>query len=210
MAVRCAEEPRCFAVTAGIARQTREAFEDDGNGQVSPNVGGARECVMGVACAFFRLPLRDCQPGACQQRCRSVITGRVRNRLVGPTAGRDQISARYRVHRFEGSLHRRVLGHGTHIRPGLDRVPQRRNIPIGLCRKSQCRVAQGGSNPTQLGGALDGRGGGGPGRRRVTLARQHDAAAREANHLNETIVSGLGLGDQLAELCGGTDQITLK
>ena len=51
--------------------------------------------------------------------------------------------------------------------------------------------------------------GGGPGRRRVTLVRQHDAVAREANRLKDHIVSRLGLGHQLAELCGGTDQITL-
>jgi hypothetical protein len=70
-------------------------------------------------------------------------------------------------------------------------------------------VAHGRVDPTQLGGSLDGRVGRGPSRTRVTLAGQHDALAREAIHLKDPIVSGLGLGHQLAELCGGTGQITL-
>ena len=101
------------------------------------------------------------------------------------------------------------MGHGTQLRPGLARVARRRSIAGGQGRAGQRRVALGRGNPTQLGGGLDGRVGGGPGRRRVTLVRQHDAVAREANHLEEPIVSCLGLGHQLAELCGGTDQITL-
>ena len=110
---------------------------------------------------------------------------------------------------LKDALQRRVLGHGTQLRPGLDRVPRRRSIAGGQGRDGQRRVALGRGNPTQLGGGLDGRVGGGPGRRRVTLVRQHDAVAREANRLKEPIVSCLGLGHQLAELCGGTDQITL-
>ena len=47
----CAKEPRGFAVTAGVAGQTGEAFEDVGDEQVSLNVGGTRERVVGVAFA---------------------------------------------------------------------------------------------------------------------------------------------------------------
>ena len=38
-------------------------------------------------------------------------------------------------------------------------------------------------HPAQLGGGLDGRVGGGPGRSRVTLVRQREALAREASRL---------------------------
>jgi len=95
------------------------------------------------------------------------------------------------------------------VRPGLGRVLQRRSIPGGQGRESQRRVAGARVDPTQFGGGLDGRVGGGPGPTRVTLKRQHDALVREASCLKDPIVSCLGLGHQLAELCGGSDQITL-
>jgi hypothetical protein len=39
----CAEEPSCFAVTAGVHGQSAEEFQDVGNEQVRLDVGGDRE-----------------------------------------------------------------------------------------------------------------------------------------------------------------------
>ena len=62
----------------------------------------------------------------------------------------------------------------------------------------------------QRGGGLGGRVGGGPGRSDVTLVRQRDAPVREASRPPDLIVSCLGLSGDLAELCGGSSQITLE
>ena len=94
--------------------------------------------------------------------------------------------------------------------PGrLARVQRRRDIAGGQGRESQRRVRVARDNRTHLGGGLDGRVGGGPGRTRITLVRQHDAPDRETARLEESIVGGFGLGHQLGELCGGSGQIAL-
>ena len=56
-AVCRAEEPGRFAVTAGLAGQSGEAFEDVGDAQVRLDVGGTRQRVMGVALGLLRLTL---------------------------------------------------------------------------------------------------------------------------------------------------------
>ena len=52
MAVCRAEEPRGFAVTAGLAGQSGEAFEDVGDEQVRLDFGGTRERVVELTPAW--------------------------------------------------------------------------------------------------------------------------------------------------------------
>ena len=63
--------------------------------------------------------------------------------------------------------------------------------------------------PPSFAPRLEGRVGRGPGRGRVTLVCQCDALADEAGQPRDLIVSRLGLGGQLAELCDGSGQIAL-
>ena len=92
---RCrAEEPGRFAVTAGVAGQSGEAFQDVGDAQVRLDVGGTRERVVGVAFGLVRLTLRDRHAGTRGQRPHQRPAGRCRDGFVGPAPGRDQIPAR--------------------------------------------------------------------------------------------------------------------
>ena len=68
MACCRAEEPGGFAVTAGLAGQSGEAFEDVGDEQVRLDFGGTRERVVGVALSLLRLTLCDRHAGARGQR----------------------------------------------------------------------------------------------------------------------------------------------
>ena len=95
--------------------------------------------------------------------------------------------------------------------PGrLGRVLRRRSIAGGQGRYSQRPVGDARFKPAQLGGGLDGRVGGGPGRSGVTLVRQRDALAREAIRPPDLIVSCLGLVGHRGELCYRSGQITLQ
>ncbi len=169
--------------------------------QVRPDVGGAGERLMGVAFGRLRLTLRDRHPAAHGQRLRQVPAGRGRHRLVGPTAGRDQIPAGQRGPRTDDAPHRRSRGQDTHVLPGrLGRVQRCRSIAGGQGRGSQRRVGVARGLSAKLGGGLDGRVGGGPGRTRVTLPRQYDALAREAIRPPDLIVSCLSLNGHRAEI----------
>ena len=59
----------------------------------------------------------------------------------------------------------------------------------------------------KLRAALEGRVGGRPGRGRLTLVGQCHALTPEAGHPRDLVVSRLGLGGHLAELCDGSGQI---
>ena len=153
-----------------------EAFQDVGDGQVRLDFGGTRERVVGVALSLVWLTLCDRHAGARRQRVRQERARHCRYGVVGPAAGRDQIPARKRGLRTEDSLQPRRLGHGTHEWPArLGRVLRRRSIAGGQGRYSQHVVGGDRFKPAQLGSGLDGRVGGGPGRRVVTLVRQRDA-----------------------------------
>ena len=65
------------------------------------------------------------------------------------------------------------------------------------------------ASAARLGCGLQAGVGRGAGRIRLTLPRQHGALVREANRLEEPIVSGLGLGGHRTELCDGSSQIAL-
>ena len=52
-----AEQPGRFAVAAGVAGQSGEAFQDVGDEQVRLDLGGTRERVMGVALGLVWLTL---------------------------------------------------------------------------------------------------------------------------------------------------------
>ena len=94
--------------------------------------------------------------------------------------------------------------------PGrLGRVLRRRGIAGGQGRYSQRVVGGARFKPAKLGSGLDGRVGSGPGRSDVTLVRQRDAAAQEAIHPPDLIVSRLGLVGHRGELCYRSGQITL-
>ena len=199
----CAEEPGGFAVTAGLAGQHGEALEDVGDEQVSLDFAGTCERVVGVAFGLVRLTLRDRHPGARRQRHRQVTAGCRRDGVVGPAAGRDQIPARQRGLGTEARPAAAIWGKALSVRPGLG--ASRAVAASPAARAAQPTPSRPGPRQSaKLGGGLDGRVGGVPGRSRVTLVRQRGAVAREANRLKEPIVSCPGLGHQLAELCGGT------
>ena len=91
-----AEEAGRFAVTAGIAGQSAEAFQDVGDEQVRLGFGGTGERVMGVTLGLLWLTLCGRHPGARRQRVRQERAGRCRHGVFGPAAGRDQMPARQR------------------------------------------------------------------------------------------------------------------
>ncbi len=168
------------------------------------------ERVVGVAFGLVWLTLCDRHAGARGQRVRQERARRCRHRVVGPAAGRDQIPARQRGLRFEDAPRRRRLGRGTRVWPGrLGRVQRRRGIAGGQGRCSQRPVGEARFEPAQLGSGLDGRVGGGPGRRGVTLVCQRGALARELVRREDLIVSCLGLVGHRGELCYRFGQITL-
>ena len=182
MAVCRAEEAGRFAVTAGLAGQSGEAFQDVGDEQVRLEFGGTRERVVGVALGLFWLTLRDRHPGARRQRVRQERAGRCRHGVVGPAAGRDQIPARQRGLR---ALRRAApppsAGRTLRCcRPASVASCAVAASPAARAAIRQRPVGDARVKPAKLGGGLDGRVGGGPGRSRVTLVRQRDALAREA------------------------------
>ena len=183
MAVCRAEEAGGFAVTAGLAGQRGEALQDVGDAQVRLHVGGARERVVGVAFGLFRLTLRDRHAGARGQRSDSQPpAGRRRDGLVGPAAGRDQIPARQRGLRIQNAPHRRRLraGHSCAGQAASLASCAVAASPAARAAVANAAVGDARGHPAKLGGGLDGRVGGGPGRSRVTLVRQCDALRREA------------------------------
>ena len=118
-AVCRAEEPRGFAVTAGVAGQSGEALQDVGNAQVrlrrSAAIASAswasRSACSGSPCAIAtraRVVSATHQPPARRRR----------DGVVGPAAGREQIPARQRGLRTEDALRRRHRGQATHVLPG--------------------------------------------------------------------------------------------
>ena len=155
-------------------------------------------------------------PCAIATRAR-VVSGSDRNTpVVVDTASSAQRRAATRsppasaASALRTALHRRRLGQGTHVWPGrLGRVLRRRSIAGGQGRDSQRAVGGARFKPAKLGSGLDGRVGGGPGRRGVTLVRQRDAPAHEAIHPPDLIVSCLGLVGHRGELCYRSGQITL-
>src|SRR5581483_4760129 len=84
-----------------------------------------------------------------------------------------------------------------------------RSIATGHGRETQRRVAVGCVSPANFGGTVDGRLGGGSGRGRLTLQRQHDALAPDALQLHDPIVSGSGVGQQIGDMCGGASEFAL-
>ncbi len=90
---------------------------------------------------------------------------------------------------------------------GLARLVRRRAIPGGQGRESQRHVRQYREPPAKLRAALKGRLGRRPGRGRLTLVCECHALTAEAEHPPELVVSRLGLGHHLAELCDGSGQI---
>ena len=121
-----AEEAGRFAVTVGIAGQSREAFQDVGDEQVRLDFGGARERLVGVTLGLSGSPC------AIATRAR-VVSASDRNGpscrygVVGPAAGRDEIPARQRGLGIEGACSRRRLWRCTQVlaRPPWSRLPPR-------------------------------------------------------------------------------------
>jgi hypothetical protein len=192
-------------VTTGITGQSAEALQDVGNDQVRLDFGGTRERVVGVAFGLIRLSLRDRHAGARDQRPHQEPAGRHRDGVIGPAASRGEIPAGQCGLRTERALHRRGRGQDTVVPPGrLGRVQRRRNISGCQGREDRCWVGGAREEPAQLGRGRKGRVGRGPGRARISLPRECDALAREGICFKDPIVGGLCLGNQRAELCGGS------
>ena len=161
---------------------------------------------MGVAFGLLRLTLRDRHPGARGQRPHQPPAGRGRDGLVGPTAGGSEIPVCQRGLGIPDALQcRRATTHDNHVlEGGLARLVHRRAIPGGQGRESQRRVPHCREPPAKLRAALKGRLGRRAGRGRLTLVCECQALTAEAEHPADLVVSRLGLGRHLAELCGGS------
>ena len=81
------------------------------------------------------------------------------------------------------------------------------HIPGGQGRESQHHVAHPREQPAKLRAGLEGRLGRRSGRRRLTLICESVPRLPRLHHPPDLIVSRLGLGRHLAELCGGSGQI---
>ena len=206
MALCRAEEAGGFAVTAGVAGQSGEAFEDVGDEQVRLDFGGARQRVVGVALGLLRLTRRDRHPGADRERQRQLPAGCSRDGLVGPAAGGGEIPVCQRGLGIPDALQcRRATTHDNHVLAGgLARLVRRRAIPGGQGRESQHYVPEYRAPSAKLRAALKGRLGRRSGRGRLTLVCECHALTPRLVTLHDLVVSRLGLGGHLAELCDGS------
>ena len=92
--VRCAEEPGRFAVTAGVADQTRENLEDIGNAEKRSDARATCKGVMGVLLSSLRVALSDRNASTRRQCHRQIPARRRRDGIVHPPSGTDEITAR--------------------------------------------------------------------------------------------------------------------
>ena len=177
-------------------------------------LGGTCERVVGVAFGLLRLTLRDRHPGARGQRHHQEPAGRCRDGVVGPAAGRDQIPARQRGLRIDRrACRRRHRGQDTR---GAARPPRSRPAPLAASPAARAAIANAdvGRCPRRARRAR--RRPRWPRRRRPGPHPSHPGTPARwpwparLSRLIDPIVSGLGLGGQLGELCDGSGQIALQ
>ena len=164
------EEPRRFAMTAGLAGQSAEAFQVVGDIQVRGQPDGGRERVVGVAFGLLWLTLCGRDPGTDGQRRRHDSALGCRDGFVGPAPSRGQIPARQRGLCNGGAQVRRISRKSTPVLPGRRRrVPRRLNIAGGQGRVAQRKVTNAHGERAKLGCGLEADVGRGSGRVRLTL-----------------------------------------
>ena len=180
-----AEEPGGFAVTAGVAGQSGEAFEDVGNAQVRLDFGGDARARRGR-----RARPAPAHPARSPRGRASSAPTSGTSRSLSTTASSAQRRAATRSPPPARPGHsRRAAMPPCHALttlmslPGrLARLVRRRDIAGGQGRDSQRRVGRARVPSAKLRGGLEGRVGRGSGRGRLTLVRQCHALTSEADH----------------------------
>ena len=197
-------------MTAGLVGQSGEACEDVGNEQVRLDSGAEHKRVVGVTLGGLQLTRRDRDAGADRQRRRRVSAGCRREGLVGAAAGDGEIPVCQRGLGTPDAPHRRLLTNDdSHVLAGgLARLVRGRSIPGGQGGVSQDRVPECREPSAKLRGGLE-------------VSPQPPLAPRPPHPgmrvrcsglprlitPPDLIVSRLGLGRHLAELCDGSGQI---
>ena len=212
MAVCRAEQPGGFAVTAGVAGQSGEALEDVGNAPGAPRCRRRARARRGRRARPAPAHPRDRHPGARRQRQHPPPARCRRDGLVGPAAGGGEIPVCQR-----GLAHSRCAAlpprHQSR-HSGAARTASRASCaaaPSPAARAANANAVcpitanlpPSSAPPSRAASAAA----------RAAATSPWRASARlwlpRLITLEDLVVSRLGLGRHLGELCGGSGQITL-